>query len=249
MKYITTTIFLLLISLNIACSQSQQMDMPDHIIAVDVAHNPIFWGDPNQTEEFDENRANRVQYLSSQLQANASTVNAEQYFLHDEITAEDLGMSDMLFIHVPSSQYSENEVKAITDFLNNGGSLFLAMDVDGWSTLDQTNVNDLIHPFGIRFGSDSPDTQVGATTKAGAITDEAVKIPYHGGRIVNGGTPFAFTTGAEEIPFAVFKELEGGGKIIVMGDAMAPLYMNSWQGVDDYQTEKFMEAVVKWLLD
>lgn len=247
MKYIITTILFLILNINIA--SAQQMGMPEHIIAVDVAHGQIFWGDPNQTEAFDENRANRIQYLSSQLQANASTVNAEQYFLHDEITAEALGMSDLLFIHVPSSLYTAREVEAITDFLNSGGSLFLAMDVDGWSTLDQTNVNDLIQPFGIRFGSDSRDTDVGAVSKVGTITNEAVKIPYHGGRIVNGGTPFAFTTGPDEVPFAMYKELDGGGRIVVMGDAMASLYMNSWQGVDDYRTEKFMEAVVQWLIN
>lgn len=247
MKIITTTILFFLITLNVAFSQ--QMDMPKNIIAVDVAHDQIFWGDPNQTESFDDNRANRIHYLSSQLQANANTVNAEQYFLHDEISADDLGISDMLFIHVPSSRYSESEVKAIHEFLRNGGSLFLAFDVDGWATLDQTNLNDLVSPFGITFGADSPDTEVGAATRDGKITSEAVKIPYHGGRIVEGGTPFAFTTGPEEVPFAVFTEIDGGGKIVVMGDAMAPLYMNSWQGVDDYQTEKFMEAVIQWLVD
>lgn len=247
MKIIISTIFLLLITAKIACSQ--QMGMPEHIIAVDVAHGQIFWGDPNQTDMFDENRANRIHYLSSQLQANASTVNAEQYFLHDEITADDLSMSNLLFIHVPSSQYSDNEIQAITNFLNDGGSLFLAMEVDNWSSLEQTNVNDILRPFGIQFGPDSPDAQVGALTKTGVITAEPVKIPYHSGRIVNGGTPFAFTVGPDEIPFAMYKELEGGGKMIVMGDAMASLYMNSWQGVDDYQTEKYMADVLRWLLE
>ncbi len=247
MKIIRTFITILLLIFNNALGQS--MEMPEHIIAVDVAHGQIFWGDPNQTEEFDENRANRVQYLSSQLQANASTVNAEQYFMHDEITAEDLEMSDLLFIHVPSTQYSEKEVLAIHEYLKGGGSLFLAFDVDGWATLEQTNLNDIIRPYGITFGSDSPDTEVGAATRPSEVTGESIKIPYHGGRIVEGGTPFAFTTGPEEVPFAVFTELDGGGKIIVMGDAMAALYMNSWQGVDDYQTEKFMETAVQWLID
>ncbi len=34
-----------------------------------------------------------------------------------------------------------------------------------------------------------------------------------------------------------------------MGDGMASLYMNSWQGVDDYQTEAFMQEVLEWLLN
>lgn len=78
-----------------------------------------------------------------------------------------------------------------------------------------------------------------------------MKIPYHGGRIVNGGNPFTFTAGTEVIPFGVFKELDGGGKIVVMGDAMASLYINSWQGVDDYQTEDFMtkrNKIIYWIL-
>lgn len=247
MKIITSTILLLILSVQVACSQS--MGMSKTIIGVDVAHNPVFWGDPNHTEVFDENRANRVQYLSSQLQANASSVGAEQYYFHDEITANNLSKCDMLFIHVPASRYSDSEVKAITDYLKNGGSLFLATDVDYWVTLEQSNVNDLIRSFGIEFGPDSTDEQVGAMSKASIITKEPVKIPYHGGRIVKGGTPFAYTVGEEEIPFAMYKELENGGKLVVMGEAMTPLYMNSWQGVDDYQTEKFMEAVVQWLID
>lgn len=246
MKTVIPTIVFLLININIACSQ--QMNAPEFKISVDVAHNPVFWGDPSNTEGFDSNRADRVRYLASQLQNNASALNAELVFLNEQIGPDDLGDSDLLLIHVPSSPYSESELTAITGFLENGGSLFLAMDVDGWSTLEQTNVNDIISPFGIQFGPDSPDTEVGASTKKGVITEQAVKIPYHGGRIVKGGSAFAFTVGPEEVPFARFTELDNGGKIIVMGDAMAALYMNSWQQVDDYQTEKFMQDVIRWLL-
>lgn len=247
MKSMIITLIFSFLCVNIA--SSQQKVMPEHLIAVDVAHDPIFWGDPNQTEEFDENRTNRIHYLNSQLQNNATTVGAELYFLHDEITDEDLSMSELLFIHVPSSRYGKREIGVITDYLNNGGSLFLATDVDYWVTLEQSNLNDLINPFGIHFGQDSPDEQVGAMSKTGPVTAEPVKIPYHGGRILEGERPFAFTTGNVEIPFAVYKELDGGGKMVVMSEAMASLYMNSWQGVDDYQTEEFMEAVIQWLMN
>lgn len=246
MKIISATIFFLLISISVA--ESRQMNSSDHLITVDIAHNPVFWGDPSDTGAVDANRADRIRYLASQLQNNAAAADAQIVFLKEEITPEDLSSSDLLFIHVPSARYSESEVEAIHEFLRNGGSLFLAFDVDGWATLEQANVNDIINPFEVRFDSDSPDTEVGAATRQGDITKEPVKIPYHGGRIVNGGTPFAFTTGPEEIPFGVFTELNGGGKIIVMGDAMASLYMNSWQEVDDYRTEEFMQEVLRWLL-
>jgi predicted RNA-binding protein with PUA-like domain len=33
-----------------------------------------------------------------------------------------------------------------------------------------------------------------------------------------------------------------------MGDGMVALCMNSWDGVDDYQCQDFMHAVLRWLL-
>lgn len=248
MKTLLTFALLSLATMNVV--HSQQMNKAEYRISVDVAHKPIFWGDPSNTQALSADRADRVRYLASQLQDNASSLNAELVYLHDEIKAPDLIDTDLLFIHVPSSKYSGNEIKVINDFLDNGGSLFLALDVDYWTTLEQTNVNDIIRPFGIQYGNDSPDTQVGGKTREDLITDQALKIPYHGGRIVNGGTPFSFSVGSESeaVPFGTFAELDSGGKIVVMGDAMASLYMNSWQGVDDYQTEEFMQDVLQWLL-
>ena len=49
-------------------------------------------------------------------------------------------------------------------------------------------------------------------------------------------------------PFGVFKEVANGGKIIVMGDGMVSLYMTSWEGVQDYQCQEFMQDVFRWLL-
>ena len=46
------------------------------------------------------------------------------------------------------------------------------MDQDMWSTLEQTKVNDLIRPFGIQFGGESPDSLAGGHTKAGLVTDK-----------------------------------------------------------------------------
>lgn len=187
--------------------------------------------------------------LASKLAENARSLDAELVFLKDEIGTSDLGDSDVLFIHVPSSPYSESEVATVKSFLERGGSLFLVMEVDYWANLEQANVNDLIRPFGIHFGADSPDSQVGGGTRDGLITEQALKIPYYGGRIVSGGTPFCFSVGSELDAFGTFAELDGGGKLVVMGDGMASLYMNSWEGVDDYQTEAFMQAVLQWLLN
>lgn len=50
-------------------------------------------------------------------------------------------------------------------------------------------------------------------------------------------------------PFAVFTELDGGGKVIAMGEGMASLYMTSWQGVENYECAGFMGDMIGWLLE
>ena len=118
-----------------------------------------------------------------------------------------------------------------------------------WSTLDQTNVNDLIRAFGVQFGDESPDPLAGGHTKAGAITDKRLKISYHGARTITGGTPFCFNDRSDDYPFGTWLQVKnGGGRIVVMGDGMVSLYMTSWEGVTDYQCQEFMQDVFRWLL-
>ena len=216
-------------------------------IYMDIAHGQKFWNDPADMDGQDENWVNRIKYMTDQFLKTASSVNADLYYLKDEIKPKDLSGCDLLFIHIPSSKYTPDEVKAIDDYLKNGGSLFLVMDEDFWSTLENTNVNDIIKPFGIQFGKQSSDTTLGGITKAGPITEKPLKITYYGGRIIKGGTPFCFNKNGE-YPFGIYKSLKNGGKIIVMGDGMTSLYMTSWKGVSDFQCAEFMHDAFKWLL-
>ena len=220
---------------------------PPKKIYMDLAHGQKFWNDPSDMKGQDENWINRVKYMTDQFLKTASSVNAELYYLKDEIKPEDLSDCDLLFIHIPSKQYTTNEIKAITGYLKNGGSLFLVMDEDFWSTLKNTNVNDIIKPFGIQFGEQSPDTTLGGITKAGIITEKPLMITYYSGRIIKGGTPFCFNKNGK-YPFGVYESLKNGGKIIGMGDGMTSLYMTSWKGVNDFQCAEFMHDAFKWLL-
>lgn len=247
---VTTCRFLALwalMSAQLACAQSTNAPT-EHRIAVDVAHGQVFWGDPAAPVATPVSNADRMRFLASKLQENARSLNAELVYLNDELGASSLRDVDVLFIHVPTARYTESEVEAVKAFLARGRSLLLVMEEGYWTSLEQANVNDLIRPFGIQFGADSPDTRVGGRTRDGLITEQALKIPYHGGRTVRGGTPFSFSVGPDPVTFGSFAELEGGGRLVVMGDGMASLYMNSWEGVDDYQTERFMEDVLAWLL-
>ena len=165
----------------------------------------------------------------------------ELFYLKNEVTSKGLEGCDLLFIHIPSAKYTPGEVGAISKYIAGRGSLFLVMDQDMWSTLEQTNVNDVIRSFGIQFGGESPDPLAGGHTKAGLITDNSLKISYHGARTVTGGTPFCFNDRSDAYPFGTFIEVKNGGKIIVMGDGMVSLYMTSWEGFQDYQCQEFMQ--------
>jgi hypothetical protein len=239
-------LFSLVFSLLAGISATAQTPAPaKHRICIDVAHQQKFWVDP---ADVDEKRVARVKYMTGELTKTASAVNANLSYLKKEITPKDLEGCDLLFIHIPSAKYTPGEVSAISKSIAGGASLFLVMDQDMWSTLEQTNVNDLIRPFGMQFGGEGPDAQAGGHTNAGAITDKRLKISYHGARTVTGGTPFAFNDRSDANPFGTFKEVEKGGKVVVMGDGMVSLYMTSWEGVQDYQCQEFMQDVFRWLL-
>lgn len=243
------TLFTLLFSLLAGVSANAQTPAPGkNRICMDVAHQQRFWRDPADMPGMDAKMIERVKYMTGEFVKTATAVGASLSYLKKEVTTKDLEGCDLVFIHIPSAKYTPGEVSAITKYLTGGGSLFLVMDQDMWSTLDQTNVNDLIRPFSIQFGSESPDAQAGGHTKAGLITDKRLKISYHGARAVTGGTPFCFNDRSDTHPFGTFKEVDNGGKIIVMGDGMVSLYMTSWEGVNDYQCQQFMQDVFRWLL-
>jgi hypothetical protein len=238
-------VFLLVSVPRLSTAQSSQQKQR---ILVDVAHGQRFWNDPSAMSGKDANLVTRINYMNGELVKNATSLKAEVSYLKGKITPGALGKGDVLFIHIPSAKYDADEVKAIQQHVRKGGSLFLVMDADYWSTLEQTNVNDILSPYNIKFGANSPVTGTGGRTKAGLITQKDLVIPYHGARLVEGGTPFGFNNQTEEHPFGAFIQVKGGGKIIAMGDGMVSLYMTAWEGVDNYQCSEFMHDTFAWLL-
>lgn len=237
-------ILLLILAPNLSIAQSLKTKR----ILVDVAHGQRFWNDASAMDGKEASQVERVRYMNGELVKNATALKAEVNYLKEKITPEALAKADVLFIHIPSTPFEADEAKTIQQFLNKGGSLFLVMDADYWSTLEQTKVNDIVSPYNIKFGSDSPDKSTGGHTKAGVIAQKKLSIPYHGARLVEGGTPFAFSNQSDDYAFGTFTELKGGGKIIAMGDGMVSLYMTAWEGVTNYQCSEFMGDAMAWLL-
>lgn len=218
-------------------------------ILLDIAHGQKFYNDPADMKGKDSALVERINYMTREIVKNANSLNAEVGYLKSSITPEALAKCDLLFIHIPSSTYEATEIKAIQEYVQQGGSLFLVMEVDYWATLSQVNVNELLQPFGIVFKTDNPDTKSsGGYTKVSHVTHKRFSIPYHGARMVEGGTPFCYSNQTADNPFGVYKQVGKGGKIIAMGDGMVSLYMTSWEGVDNYQCSAFMHDAFSWLL-
>ncbi|HEY0744772.1 MAG TPA: hypothetical protein VGD40_25070 [Chryseosolibacter sp.] len=234
-------ILLMVCTFNAGFSQNKK-------ILVDVAHGQKFYSDPADKISTQLVPTERLAYMTGELTKNASANRASLNYLKTPITAAALEKNDLLFIHAAGTKYTAEECHAISQFIKKGGSLFIVMEEDYWGTLDQLNVNDIVTPFGITFKSNNPTKVSGGHSKPGAITKTTYSIPSHGARLVEGGTPFAFTNTPDETPIGVYKEVDGGGKIVAMGEGMVSLYMNEWQNVKDYQCAGFMEEVIGWLL-
>ncbi|HYC87406.1 MAG TPA: hypothetical protein VEB86_19370, partial [Chryseosolibacter sp.] len=220
MKSLTifTSIVLLLLCSPAAFAQKKK-------ILVDVGHGQKFYSDPADNISSELVPTERLKYMTGELTKNAGAHNAEVAYLKSPITPQALRNSDLLFIHVPSSKYTPDECKAIQQFVEQGGALFIVMEEDYWATLEKVNVNDIVTAFGITFSSDNPDESTGGHSKAGKVTRTKYSIPYHGARKVEGGTPFTFGNNSDTNVFGVFTEVKGGGRVIAMGEGMVSLYM------------------------
>jgi len=241
MKMLTVSVLALIFACTNLSAQNKK-------ILVDVGHGQRFYSDPADKISTELVPTDRLKYMTGELAKNGVAHHASIGYLKKAISAETLAKSDLLFIHAPSMKYAPEECKAIEQFIKKGGSLFIVMDEDYWSTLAQVNANDIVTPFGITFKSDNPNQVSGGHSQPGPVTKAKYSIPAHGLRLVEGGKPFAYSNASDENPFGVYTETTGGGKIIAMGEGMVSLYMTSWEGVNNYQCAEFMGDVVGWLL-
>ncbi len=243
---IKISFFICLILIGILNLSFTQPESLKQLILIDVSHGQRFWFDPSQPEHMNKNRA---EYLASMVENTAALFDVRIGFLNKQIEKKDLMNCKLLFIHVPTSKFDKSELKSIIQFIKNGGSLFLAMEDDYWVTLEDTNVNDIVKPFGMQFGGSIADKTIGGYSIVSDLTPKSYKIPYRDGRIVKGGIPFCFSNASKEYYFGTYKTLDKGGKIVLMGDGMISLSLSSWGEESNHRYNEFMTSVLRWLLD
>jgi hypothetical protein len=240
-----------------------------------IEANATFCRDARSEGRSDEARAAAVRLYFDRAHGEApipggmadigSRLNLQIVSFEQPISADTLRGSNLLYLRAPSKAFTEAEKGLIIDFVKKGGSLLLVLDEERRQNLSITGVNDLISPFGMHLTSDTAYVpNPGAIALAGEINRSNREIPYDGGRAVEGGTPFAFQLdkeGKPSQPYAAWQRTEGGGRIVVMAEGMASLFLGSASGrrlapvANGGGTELywgkdsaiFMEEVLSWL--
>ncbi|QDT41880.1 ABC-type uncharacterized transport system [Gimesia alba] len=182
------------------------------------------------------------------------------------LTEDLLKQVDLLYLRGPAKAFSKDEQQAIIQFVQNGGALLLVMDEERRMSLAQTQVNQILAPFGMKLTDDLPYLHnCGAMAKAGLINASDRELPYSGGRAVTGGTSFAFQldqAGKPAEAFAAYQQVKEGGKIIVLAEGMAAGLMGTQEGIRLSGVSRnparttywgkdsvlFMNDVITWLL-
>jgi hypothetical protein len=204
--------------------------------------------------------------LVGQYAAIATKLGAEIVSFNAQITPDALKGCRVLVLRVPVQEIKTDESAAIVDFVRNAGSLLLAFDEERRASLAATRVNDVIGPFGMRLTDDTEYLHnTGAIVRKGAINAADREVPFSGGRAIQGGTPFGWQLNKDGKPgqvFAASATFGQAGKVIVLSDAMATLFLGTPDGVrltgvprDPTRTSYwgkdsavFMEELLAWLI-
>jgi hypothetical protein len=223
----------------------------------------VFSGQPQPRVRLVFDQAHGQQPPPPPLEPLAKKLGLELQTSSAPITAGTLDAARILYLRAPSGEFTDAEAAAIVAFVKGGGSLLLVLDEERRQSLDKTRVNNLIGPFDMKLTLDTEYLHNnGAVAKAGDVNKADRQVPFSGGRAVEGGTPFAYQLDKEGKPwhpFGAFKRLESGGRIVVLGEGMASLFLGDPNGVRLSGDIKnitpywgpdsaiFMEEVLAWL--
>ena len=204
--------------------------------------------------------------FAAQYGALATKIGAELVTLDAPTTAAALKECRALLFRMPSQEIKQDEREAIVDFVKKGGSLLLAFDEERRASLETTRVNEVIAPFGLKLTADTEYLHnTGAIVKKGTISAADRELPFSGGRAVEGGTAFGWQLDKDGKPaqvYAASTTVGKTGKVVVLSDAMATLFLGTAEGVrhtgvprDPSRTTFwgkdsviFMEELLTWLI-
>lgn len=182
------------------------------------------------------------------------------------ITADALQGARAVYLRASVKPFAAAEKDAVIAFVRGGGSLLVVFDEESRTSLATTGINDLLSPLGFKLTADTEYLHnQGAIAKAGPINQAVRELPFSGGRAVEGGIAFAWQLdreGKPGQPFAAYRQLDKGARVVVMSEAMASGYLGKPEGVRlsgvprdatgttywGKDSAIFMQEVLAWLL-
>ncbi|MFW9803207.1 MAG: DUF4350 domain-containing protein [Candidatus Thorarchaeota archaeon] len=211
---------------------------PKAKILYDLSHDPWLTADPwdGGYEAFYfspwrtglVNRSYTVDKLHPSSEGNLTYPNLEPY--------------DMLVVNQPMADYTQAEVQAVEQWVQDGGALFVVGDNAG--VPDNYRLNELIEPFGIQFNHTLP-TYVGVFSDYDMhpTTEGCASLSYIGSARLNiSGAAYPiwrYTPG----DIAVAATEYGHGRVLVIPDANS--VVDAWIG--DANNFHFAMNIVNWL--
>lgn len=167
--------------------------------------------------------------------AMATGLGADFEVTTDKPTRTRLAGYRTLVLMAPITRPDDETVEAVVGFVQAGGSLLVGLDEERRQKLDPSRLNEILQPLGLTFTDDTPYIHNrGALAVGGRLNQTSREIPYSGGRAVAGGSPFSFVLNPDGTPstmaHAAWVELPSGGRVVAMGDLMAPLLLGKPEG-------------------
>lgn len=247
-KVILTLSILILLSLNAVSAEKT--------ILIDKYHDTDnWWGNPEGGGQF----------LFTEL----STLGFTTKINETPLTPESLRGSDILVLWNPNNPLDENEITALTKFVNDGGSiLLLASNEQDMMDQSRDSLNIFLEPFGIRImknGTDDPSNRKGCsctpiihnfiqhpTTEGieSILMYKPASLEIKGNAIaIAKGDNDTFSVGTEPVGgenvVVVAVSEKGNGKVAVMGSPY--IFDNGKLG--EMQNKEFSRTLFTWLSD
>lgn len=158
----------------------------------------------------------------------------------------------------PKNNLTDVERKDIVSYVKNGGKLILFVDEEHRVDMESFGGNDIVKPFGMKFGMDlPPKPDAGATTLITEIVQNEYELSYSGSRSLTGGTAISRMNSDEAPVHGAYMKLDNGGKIAAFGETMTGLMLGGveatfpngmtirWKGKDD---QVFIKELIEWML-
>ncbi len=246
MKKYALALVILLLSLNFVSAEKT--------VLIDKYHDTDnWWGDPSGTGRF----------LAEEL----ATLGFNTKVGNTSFTDETLKGVDIVLLWNPNNPIEENEITALTKFVERGGSL-LVLASHEYDMIDttRTSVNALLEPFGIRVmknGTDDPSNRQGCSCTpiihnlaTHPINDGVTSIIlYKPASLELKGNAVALARGDNDT-FAVGKEPVGGENVVVAavsekGNGRVAVIGSSFifdnGKIGDMQNKQFAKNLFTWL--